>query len=241
MNTKKELRVVNEAEIEKLYAFTDKHYIPYYDLQTELVDHLANAIETQWSSNPELSFDEALQIEFKKFGIFGFTAILEQRQAALTKYYWNKIFSEYFTFFRFPKILLMLVMTGVLYRTLLLSSYNNYIILALFAMMGCFEIVTAFRWHVKIRNQQKVTEKKWLLHSIIRNIYIMVPVILFGNGLNFLFKIAENGTYGHWQILIFTFIIVLLGFLEYVRIFKIPMLIENETDKIIKSHHQIVK
>lgn len=239
-NTKPEIRGVNEVEIEKLYAFTDKHYIPYYDLQTELVDHLANAIEAQWTINPELSFDEALQIEFKKFGIFGFTTILEQRQAALTKYYWGKIFSEYFTFFRFPKIVLLLIMTGVLYRTLLLSSYNNYIILALFAMMGCLEIITAFRWQVKIRQQQRMTEKKWLLHGIIRNIYIMIPVIMFGNSLNFLYKIAVNGTYGHWQILIFTFIIVLLGFLEYVRIFKMPQLIENETDKTIKSH-QIIK
>jgi hypothetical protein len=35
------------------------------------VDHLANAIETQWQENPKLSFDQALNIEFKNLA-FGF-------------------------------------------------------------------------------------------------------------------------------------------------------------------------
>lgn len=233
-------RLIDTAEIEKLYAFTDKHFVPYYDLQTELVDHLANAIEAQWVINPNLSFEDALALEFKKFGVFGFTTIVEERQAALSKYYWGKIFREFATFFRFPKIVLMLIMTGVLYRTLLLSSYNNYIILALFGIMGIIEITAGYQWYRKIRHQQKVTEKKWLLHDIIRNIYIMVPVMLLANSMNFLFKMAVNGTYGHWQIVIFTIIMVPLGFLEYVRIVKMPALIDQEMARIVKNH-QFVK
>ncbi len=229
-------RHIDTDEVEKLYAFTDKHFVPYYDLQTELVDHLANAIEAQWLDNPNRSFEEALQAEFKKFGVFGFTTIVEERQASLSKYYWGKIFREFATFFRFPKIVLMLLMMGVVYRTLLLSSYNNYIILALFGTMGIVEIVAGYQWYRKIRHQQKITEKKWLLHDIIRNIYIMVPVMLFGNGLNFLFKMAVNGTYGHWQIVIFTIITVPLGFLEYVRIVKMPTLIDQEMTRIVKNH-----
>ena len=34
-------------QIEQLYQFTRQHYVEWYDLQTELVDHLANSIETQ--------------------------------------------------------------------------------------------------------------------------------------------------------------------------------------------------
>ena len=39
-------------QIDQLYLFTRQHYVEYYDLQTELVDHLANAIETEWQQNP---------------------------------------------------------------------------------------------------------------------------------------------------------------------------------------------
>jgi hypothetical protein len=48
------------------------------------VDHLANAIETQWQ-NQKLSFNEALNKEFKKFGVFGFMDVVEKRQTVLSK------------------------------------------------------------------------------------------------------------------------------------------------------------
>lgn len=34
--------------IEQLYKFTKDHFVDWYDLQTELVDHLANDIEEIW-------------------------------------------------------------------------------------------------------------------------------------------------------------------------------------------------
>ena len=40
-------------QIDQLYRFTRQHYVEWYDLQTELVDHLANAIEEQWQENPK--------------------------------------------------------------------------------------------------------------------------------------------------------------------------------------------
>ena len=46
-------------QIDQLYLFTRQHYVEWYDLQSELVDHIANAIEAQWQQNPNRSFDEA--------------------------------------------------------------------------------------------------------------------------------------------------------------------------------------
>ena len=49
-------------QIDRLYQFTRQHYVEWYDLQTELVDHLANSIEAQWQENPKKnSFEDALQ------------------------------------------------------------------------------------------------------------------------------------------------------------------------------------
>ena len=81
---------LNTQQIDRLYQFTRQHYVEYYDLQTELVDHLANAIEEQWQENPKITFEEVLQKEFKKFGVFGFMDVVEKRQAAMNKKY-NKI------------------------------------------------------------------------------------------------------------------------------------------------------
>lgn len=43
---------LNQTHIDSLYKFTRQHYVVHYDLQTELVDHLANDIETIWELNP---------------------------------------------------------------------------------------------------------------------------------------------------------------------------------------------
>ena len=80
-----EKKTLSLEQIDQLYLFTRQHFVEWYDLQSELVDHLANAIETEWQENPKLSFDEALKVQFKKFGIFGFTGVIEERQKGLTK------------------------------------------------------------------------------------------------------------------------------------------------------------
>jgi hypothetical protein len=93
------------AQIEQLYTFTKQHYVEYYDLQTELVDHLANAIELEWESNPTLSFETLLNKEFKKFGVFGFMDVVEEKQKAMNKKYNNWVWNHFKAFFKLPKII----------------------------------------------------------------------------------------------------------------------------------------
>ena len=77
-------------QIEQLYQFTRQHFVEWYDLQTELVDHLANSIETQWQENPKISFEDALKVEFKKFGVFT-TILCAKRRRVKASIYKNEI------------------------------------------------------------------------------------------------------------------------------------------------------
>ena len=47
------------SQIDNLFKFTCKHYVYHYDVQSELVDHLANDIESIWQETPNLSFEQA--------------------------------------------------------------------------------------------------------------------------------------------------------------------------------------
>src|SRR5690554_8211682 len=96
---------LTDKQIQQIFDFTRKHYVEYYDVQVELVDHLANAIEVQWKENPNISFDDALEIEFKKFGIFGFTGLVEQMHNALRKHYHIMLCNEVSKFMSIPKAL----------------------------------------------------------------------------------------------------------------------------------------
>src|SRR5690606_74958 len=104
------MKRLSKQQIDQLFAFTKKHCVEFYDVQVELVDHLVNAIEEQWKENPTISFEDALQTEFKKFGIFGFTGLVEQKQAALKNHYWKIIKKEFISFFSVPKIILSVVL-----------------------------------------------------------------------------------------------------------------------------------
>jgi hypothetical protein len=66
--------------------------VEWYDLQSELVDHLANAIETQWQENPKLSFNEALNKEFRS-SAFCFMDVVENVVTVLSKKY-NSLFGN---------------------------------------------------------------------------------------------------------------------------------------------------
>jgi len=156
-------------QVEELYAFTQKHYVPYYDLQTELVDHLSNGIEEQWQGNNKRTFEEALQVEFKKFGVFGFSDLVAERQKAMNKKYSKLVFKILKEYFTFPKILLTLFLCTLIYVLMSLMPYKSEVILGVaFGFMIVF-LIRASKNNLAFRKRKKKGEKLWLFEGIINS------------------------------------------------------------------------
>lgn len=210
-------------QIDQLYLFTRQHYVEWYDLQSELVDHIANAIEAQWQQNPNRSFDEALQIEFKKFGVFGFMDVVEKRQAVLGKKYNRLVFQHFKTFFKVPKILLTIVMTFLLFNILKTSMYNDYILSGICFIYFGF-IFHEFYKYKKIKKIQKETyKKKWLFEEIINQYGVSSGA--FSVSFYFFIQIssrAERYLLNEYWIFTLSFMIVLFGILNYILFRVIP-------------------
>ncbi|MDX1365862.1 MAG: hypothetical protein R3243_16780, partial [Arenibacter latericius] len=109
---------VNPTQIQELYLFTRQHFVEHYDLQTELVDHLSNGIEAQWQENPNLDFKDALNREFKKFGVFGFQDVITARTKAMEKRYFSFIWRFFKDYFSFPKVALTVFLIALCYTLL---------------------------------------------------------------------------------------------------------------------------
>ena len=77
--------MITEVQYESLFAFCRKHYVQYYDVQVELVDHLAEAIEEKLKLNPKLNFEQALDSVYAGFGIKGFADIVATRMEMISK------------------------------------------------------------------------------------------------------------------------------------------------------------
>ena len=146
---------INELQIENLYKFTRQHYVYHYDVQTELVDHLANDIERIWKETPKVSFEEARDTSFKKFGVFGFMDVIEAKQKQMHKRYWKIILRFAKEWFTLPKILITLGLFFTIFA-LFQVPYFLYFILGTLALLAVFEMIVVY----KIRKKQKIKERK---------------------------------------------------------------------------------
>lgn len=115
-------RKLTNEEIDFLFTFVEQRDVKYYDVQMELVDHFASAIEKQWENNPELTFDEALRLEYKQFNKYDFNRIIDEKESALKKKYVRLQRKYVLEYFKLPKVLMTIVLTFALYAAFRLSE-----------------------------------------------------------------------------------------------------------------------
>lgn len=217
---------LNSEQIDCLYQFTRQHYVEWYDLQTELVDHLANSIEMQWQENPNISFEDALQVEFKKFGVFGFMDVVEKRQLALNKRY-NKIVWKHFkAFFTIPKVVTTLSAIGVFYYILINANQQaeNIVVFLLIGAILFFWFVTVFK-RLKYNKTTKVSGKKWLFREVIFGYSHFAGLSYLP--IQFLIHIDFNSEIGTLKAVFFSVLIVSMYLLDYIILFEIPSKAED--------------
>ena len=212
-------------QIEELFNFTKKHLVEHYDVQVELVDHLANAIEDQWKENPNILFEDALQTEFKKFGVFGFTGLVEQKQSALQSHYWKVIKKEFISFFSVPKIILTIVMFYVLFQFYSnpKSFFYNYDLLIRF---GLIALTLGIYIYQRVKTAKN---KKFLVNSVGNYLYGLPIFALFYLRTNLsvnsdpsLFKIVLSSA--------FTQILILFILILYTKIIPLLKYEINQTE-----------
>ncbi|WP_225035895.1 hypothetical protein [Winogradskyella sp. SM1960] len=157
---------LTEPQIQDLYAFTRQHFVEHYDLQTELVDHLANDIETQWQNQPKLSFEEAKNKAFKKFGVCGFMDAIEQRTKAMNKRYRRYLWNELKNWFALPQIFATLSLFLGFYLAFS-TFYTPILALVFYGIIIIWAIYKGIQLNRQFRRRKEISNKKWMLEEII--------------------------------------------------------------------------
>ena len=227
---------LTSKQIERLYQFTRQHYVEWYDLQTELVDHLANAIEEQGKENPNLDFEEALQIEFRKFGVFGFMDVVEKRQAALNRKYNKLVWKHFKAFFTIPKIIITISSIGSLFLILKNFNYAELIVIILiFGVIITFWIGLIIQKR-KSKKQTKESGKKWLLKEIIFGYSTFAGLSYLP--LQFIINVNFDNI-GILKALIISSITVFLYLIEYIILFEIPSKAEKYLEETYPEYKYV--
>ena len=210
---------ITDTQIASLYKFTRKHFVEYYDVQTELVDHLANDIEQIWQEKPSLSFDEAKDISFKKFGVFGFMDVVESRTKVISKKYQKIMFVILKDFFRLPQIMVTLTIFGVIFGLLdVFQSYQRYVIICI--VLLCV-VVIGLRLYTlsKIKKQRlNSSGKKWMFEEMILNTggvatFSYMPIHFIPH---------SNSNLGIYWMLFFSAFLTLFIIINYIVTYIIP-------------------
>jgi hypothetical protein len=81
--------MLTKEQIDYLFDFCKAQGVKYYDVQVELVDHLANAIEKELAQHSDWSFQKALDVVFASFGYVNFKPLVREKQKAIQAYCWR--------------------------------------------------------------------------------------------------------------------------------------------------------
>jgi heme exporter protein D len=213
---------LTENQIDELYKFTRKHYVYHYDVQSELVDHLANDIENIWQETPNLSFEQARYKSFKKFGIFGFMDVVEKKQSQMTKKYYKIIFKFAKEWFRLPKIVLTLAMIFGFYKLQNVeSSYTIYLII--FFMVISAQLIGVFINSRKLNKKYLESGKKWMFEDIISINGLGNTALLIFYVFDFPFRTSGDFLLmGEFRKFLSAFLITFVVLLGYITLVVVP-------------------
>jgi hypothetical protein len=222
-------RTITNEESKKLFVFCHQHYVYHYDLQVELVDHLASSIEEQWMKDSTLSFDVALKNTFKKFGIHGFSKIKEQKQKELSRKYNRLLLSYFLEFYRWPKMLLTAALTMVLFTVLKMVNSVAWVLVPYFALLVIAGFIYVYVVSPKRLQLKVISGKKFMLIEYIKQ--IQITVILFSQMPIQLFNIGRyldlNSVHQNWALLLISFLMVAFNILLFGQFYFIPVKIQE--------------
>lgn len=128
--------MLTEEQIQALYRFCEKHFVYYYEVQVELVDHLANAIEEEMKQDTRLTFEMALDKVYARFGVMGFSTVVKEKTAQLDKSYRREYRKLILHQFHWPQVLIFLLVSTLLYTVFNLDMNAGLILLSVIGLVG---------------------------------------------------------------------------------------------------------
>jgi hypothetical protein len=148
-------RKLTTEEIENLHEYCFFRSVSQFDVQVEIVDHLASAIENLWKTNPEMPFEEAVyQLGDEFGGDLGFMTIRQEKEKALKKKYRRLLWKFVADYYRFPKIMVTLLISLSFYTALYFSENDQWIIISLVVLFFGFTTFYNFyyrRTHLQLK------------------------------------------------------------------------------------------
>jgi hypothetical protein len=169
---------LNKEQINQVKNFISKRGFTYYDVQLEIIDHVACKVEDLMTADPGLSLDEAIAQTHAGFGVMGFSVVEDAMRASLQKRYWK----QYSTAFGANLQLKFLpLIAGFIYVVYMINKIINAPVI-LFNATWILVFLLVLIWFIVTRKDQQ-KHKRMLSAQMggIAAIVINVPLQLYIN------------------------------------------------------------
>ncbi len=196
-------KVLTQEQVKKLFALCEKYEVYDYDVQIEIVDHLASAIENKWEQNPKLGFGWALKQSFNNLDWRAFRK-LESRLSRQMRLKFSRLLWKYFIeYFKLPKILISISLTLFFFITLQLLDKNTVLFFSLAAIFALLALAYNYFYFPNKIEVKPVDGKSFMLLEYLKErslrvgVFIQLPfwVSLYHNASDYTNQLAfELGT-----------------------------------------------
>ncbi|MGB0177696.1 MAG: hypothetical protein ACPF9D_11055, partial [Owenweeksia sp.] len=118
---------MTKEEIGAIRQYLSNNGIKYYDVQAELIDHFASAVEEQKRKDPSVPFKTALLKAHRSFGgRKGFDDYIDAAHQRVKKQILTILLKSLLSFLGWPLVAVTLVITGAWYFLLQYSAPGTY-------------------------------------------------------------------------------------------------------------------
>ncbi|OEK05014.1 hypothetical protein [Roseivirga misakiensis] len=86
-------------QIAQIKKFINSRGFTHIEVEMEILDHVASAVEDKLEQNPNISIEKAIREVHASFGIFGFSTIQDQKSAEFSRILKKQFWQELKSFF----------------------------------------------------------------------------------------------------------------------------------------------
>ncbi|MGR3811862.1 hypothetical protein [Jiulongibacter sp. NS-SX5] len=171
---------LNETQIQDLFHFTERHYVEHYDVQVEIVDHLASAIEERLEKNPNQVYEQVLDDVYQSFGPMGLSGFVDSMEKRVYERGRREALKEFKSFFTIPKIFLTLILFVATCFFVDIMPSSIYVPSLLVIVVSTAAIMLT----VYFLRKRRIIKPFISWQKVLKNNYVGVWLVVFNFGFN---------------------------------------------------------
>ncbi|WP_461788144.1 hypothetical protein [Pedobacter sp.] len=136
---------LTKIQLEKIRIYLDENGFKYLDIQMEILDHIASAVEEKMTEDPTLTFEDAVNQTRISFGKAGFINIEKSIVKGLSNRYRKLFFRHFFSLFGIRFIWMPFLLVFGLYQLQNIISNKDNLFTAVIIVYILVFLVMAYR------------------------------------------------------------------------------------------------